>query len=99
MRGKSSPSLQELDELWQGHASEWRNPVEIASQWQNVKPVGDNLLEYKTTGPWWDILDKTRSTLLVTREYEHLVMAITVWNEKPLISYLNCHTLQAWQLM
>ncbi len=89
MRGKFSPNAQELDELWQGHASEWRNPVEIASQWQNIKPLDVNLLEYKTTGPWWDILDETQSTLLVTREYEHLVMAITVRNEKPLISYLQ----------
>lgn len=89
MRGKHSPNAQKLDKLWQGHASEWRNPVEIASQWQNVKPVDVNLLEYKTTGPWWDILDKTQSTMLVTREYEHLAMAITVWNHKPLMSYMQ----------
>ncbi len=54
-RGKFSPNMQDLDELWQGHASEWRNPFEIASQWQSIKPVDNNLLKYEINGPWWDV--------------------------------------------
>jgi len=34
-------------------------------------------------------MDETQSTMLVTREYEHLAMAITILNHEPLISYMQ----------
>ena len=46
------------------------------------------LLRYRTSGSWWDCLESAGLTLLVTREYEHLVIALSVVRGKPLVSYL-----------
>lgn len=88
-RLNNRPNELELGVLWESHTSEWRNPFEVVSQWQNIKPLDSKLLDYKTTGRWWEILDATRSTLLVTREYEHTVMALTVLDGIPIISYMQ----------
>ncbi len=85
----SMSGKQRRRELWQIHDSEWRNPFEVISQWQNVKPADPNLLHFEATDDWWRILDETESTLLVTREYEHLIIAMTVVDDRPLISYLQ----------
>jgi hypothetical protein len=46
------------------------------------------LLRFRTSGSWWETLDAAGITLLVTREYEHLVVALTVARGRPLVSYL-----------
>jgi uncharacterized protein (TIGR03032 family) len=79
----------DLKELWNRHDSEWRDPFQVVAQWQNDESIDPRLLEYTVTGNWWQILEETLSTLIVTREYEHLALAISVLNGKPLISYLQ----------
>src|SRR5581483_11829576 len=46
------------------------------------------LLHHHVNGAWWEILEAARITLLITREYEHIVMALCVANGKPRVSYL-----------
>src|SRR4030095_7731247 len=46
------------------------------------------LLRCRTSGSWWESLESAGITLLVTREYEHLVIALSVVRGKPLVSYL-----------
>ena len=58
-------------------------------QWQPGAQVDRRLLRFGVRGAWWDILKDTSSTLLVTREYEHLVAAITAPSGKPRVSYLR----------
>ena len=46
------------------------------------------MLQWTVRGAWWDTLAASTVTLLVTREYEHLVMAMRVTHEGPALSYL-----------
>ncbi len=74
--------------MWARHNAEWRDPAQIASQWRDACDTDPKLLRFRVRGGWWDALETSRITLLVTREYEHLVMALAVKDGKPRISYL-----------
>lgn len=85
----NSPSANELDSLWARHHAEWREPAQIATQWEQAAATDPALLQFHVRGAWWDLLEKAKITLLITREYEHLVIALTVVNGKPLTSFLK----------
>ena len=74
--------------LWSLHNAEWRHPAQITSQWREAISVDPKLLRFKTRGRFWEVLKQTRATLIVTREYEHLVIALCAENNRPRISYL-----------
>ena len=74
--------------MWSRHHAEWREPSQIASQWRDAAEIDSHLLRHTTRGPWWRILAETGVTLLVTREYEHLVMAMRAAAKGPVISYM-----------
>lgn len=67
----------------------WRDPAQVASQWSDAARIDTKLLRYKAHGDWWDILAESGITLLVTREYEHLVMAIHAAENSPTLSYMS----------
>jgi len=75
--------------LWAHQHDEWRNPTDVISQWQDASQCDPAMLKYHVQGAWWEALAETHSTLLVTREYEHLIMALGIDEGKPLISYLR----------
>lgn len=83
----SAPPADGLDRLWQRHDEEWRDPTSTLSPWQGGK-VDPRLLRSRVSGAWWETLDHLGITLLVTREYEHLLMALTVADGRPRISHL-----------
>jgi uncharacterized protein (TIGR03032 family) len=74
--------------MWARHNAEWRDPAQIASQWRDAGDTDPKLLKFEVQGDWWEAVESSGITLVVTREYEHLVMALTVANSKPKISYL-----------
>jgi uncharacterized protein (TIGR03032 family) len=76
------------DALWAQHHAEWRDPAQIVSQWAAADAVNPQLLRSTVHGAWWETLERLALTLLVTREYEHLVLGLTVTAGKPQISYL-----------
>ena len=61
---------------------------QVASQWLGAPAVDPDRLRYRATGRWWDVLAASGLTLLATREYEHLVMAIGIAAGAPSLSYL-----------
>ncbi len=75
--------------MWARHHAEWRDPAQIASQWQDATETDPKLLRHRTRGPWWDVLQQCGCVLLVTREYEHLVMALHARDGEPQVSYLR----------
>jgi uncharacterized protein (TIGR03032 family) len=81
-------SNKDLGALWARHNAEWRDPAQIVGQWRDAVESDPKLLRYTARGSWWETLEKTRITLLVTREYEHLVMAIRAAPRGPAISYM-----------
>lgn len=82
------PPNHDLDSMWARHHAAWRETAQITSQWEQARDTNPELLRYQVRGGWWDILEKRRITLLVTREYEHLIMALGAKNNRPLISYM-----------
>ncbi len=77
-----------LNALWSRHHTEWRDPAQIVSQWEEAAETDPQLLRYMVRGAWWETLAETSVTLLVTREYEHLVIAMRVTDAGPVISYM-----------
>lgn len=61
----------------------------MASQWRSATEVDPALLRHTVRGDWWEVIEATGLTLLVTREYEHLVMALSVRGGRPHVSYLH----------
>lgn len=78
----------ELAALWAHHHAQWRDPAQIVSQWREAERTDPKLLEYQVSGAWWETLARTEATLLITREYEHLVMAAAATKAGPRLSYL-----------
>ena len=89
MRGNSRPAGQPLDQLWRRHHEELRDPHQIAAQWQWWGDVDPQLLAYTVRGDWWDVVARLHVTLLVSREYEHLLMGFSTFGGKPRISYFR----------
>lgn len=85
----SAPAVAELDLLWRRHNAEWRHSAQIASQWREASQTDAALLRARTRGPWWELLDRLAITLLVTREYEHLAMALGAADGAPAVSFMR----------
>jgi len=66
----------------------WRDPVAAASHWAAAGDVDERLLRHRARGPFWELLAETGQTLLVTREYEHLLLALRAGRRGPEVSYL-----------
>lgn len=65
------------DRLWERLNEEFRDPTEILGYWQDLGRIDPRTLASHTEGAWWDILRELDIVLLVTREYEHLFVAVT----------------------
>jgi uncharacterized protein (TIGR03032 family) len=78
-----------LESLWDHHHGLFTDPRQIVSQWEDAARVSPGLLRYRTRGRWWETLADTGATLLVTREYEHLVMGLSLDRGRPLVSYMR----------
>jgi len=68
----------EREALWEAHNEEFRDPSEIVAYWQDASRIDRRLLECRVTGRWWQTLEESGITLLITREYEHLLLAMCV---------------------
>ncbi|HUG36651.1 MAG TPA: DUF4915 domain-containing protein [Candidatus Limnocylindrales bacterium] len=78
----------EVAGLWARHDAAWRAPAQIAAQWQDAGAVDPRLLQHTVRGAFWDTLAATGGVLLVTREYEHLVMALGADARGPAVSFM-----------
>jgi uncharacterized protein (TIGR03032 family) len=67
----------------------WRDPAQIIGWWDGAGRVDPKTLRCQVEGDWWGALASTHATLLLTREYEHLVIAMTVRDGRPHSSYLH----------
>jgi uncharacterized protein (TIGR03032 family) len=73
---------------WDEHAQLWRHPTQIISHWADADLVPKRLLHHRSTGQFWETIAAAGITLLVTREYEHFVVALTVRASGPYVTYL-----------
>jgi len=72
------------------HNEMFRDPMEVICGLTEIKSVSRNAMDYEVQGSWWDILQEFGITLLATREYEHLVLALQADDaSKPNITMLR----------
>jgi uncharacterized protein (TIGR03032 family) len=71
------------------HDAAWRDPAQVVSQWSEAGAVDPKLLRATVRGRFWETLAATRATLLVTREYEHFVLALRAGRGGPRTSWLG----------
>jgi uncharacterized protein (TIGR03032 family) len=67
----------------------WRHPGQVVGCWDGAVEPDPAMLRYQTSGAFWESVEAAGITLLVTREYEHLLIAMSVTGGKPLVSYLT----------
>ncbi len=72
---------------WARHDAQWRDPRQVTAAWRDAGAVDPALLAMRVRGRFWEALARLKITLLVTREYEHLVMALAVVRGRPRVSY------------
>ena len=82
-----TPSSKRLNQMWDEHSAQWRDPLEIISNTQSASIVNSQLLQNIVSGRWWETIERLGITVFVTREYEHLVIAFCVLDGNPIISY------------
>ena len=63
-----------------------RDPAQVVAYWDAAGNLDGDQLEHRAGGGWWDLLGELGVTLFVTREYEHLVIALSPPNQ---VSYLR----------
>jgi len=78
----------QTDRLWSRHDKAWREPSQAATLWGKADETDTRLLAFRTYGRWWETLHERQITLIVTREYEHLVVAMTATNAGPLVTFM-----------
>ncbi|GIW41605.1 MAG: hypothetical protein KatS3mg076_2182 [Candidatus Binatia bacterium] len=79
MKGKRRPAAEVA----------YRNPADVLAAWEGAAEVDPAELAWESTGEFWDLLAEKQRTLVVTREYEHLILALSVENGAPSLSYLR----------
>jgi uncharacterized protein (TIGR03032 family) len=77
-----------LDALWQRHHAAWRDPAQVIAHWEAASAIEPGLLAHRVRGGWWDALEQVGGTLLITREYEHVLLALGCEDGRPHVSYL-----------
>ncbi|HEY6929988.1 MAG TPA: DUF4915 domain-containing protein, partial [Thermoanaerobaculia bacterium] len=73
--------------IWARADAEWRHPAQATTLWRDVGAPDPRLLSGVARGAWWEILARTKITLLVTREYEHLLIAFSARRGRPRVTY------------
>ena len=78
----------ELEALWARHSAEWRDTAQVASFWKDAENTDPELLKYRVRGEFFELLNKLDIALIVSREYEHLLLCLGSQGGLPQISYL-----------
>ncbi len=84
---KQVSSSQDLSNLWKHHHGQWRHPEQITSQWQQAAAIDLSLLQFTVRGEFWPALQGM--TLIISREYEHMLIALSLVDDSPQISYFS----------
>jgi uncharacterized protein (TIGR03032 family) len=81
-----APGGSSSEALWARHDAEWRDTAQVVSAWRGAADVDPG--PARVRGRFWESLAATGATLLVTREYEHLLLALRADERGARVSYL-----------
>jgi uncharacterized protein (TIGR03032 family) len=74
---------------WSEDDTAWRDPEEVVAGLRRAQPIDRRRLETTVRGDWWGLLERLDACLVVSREYEHLLLALTVAPEGPRQSFMS----------
>jgi uncharacterized protein (TIGR03032 family) len=74
---------------WADDDARWRDPEEVVAGLVRANAVDRGLLDSRVGGDWWEILEQLDACLVVSREYEHLLLAMTVTPQGPRQSFMS----------
>jgi uncharacterized protein (TIGR03032 family) len=74
---------------WSEDDAAWRDPEGVLSGRRSADPIGRELLDVRVSGDWWEVLERLDACVVVSREYEHLLLALTVAPEGPRQSFMS----------
>jgi uncharacterized protein (TIGR03032 family) len=66
----------------------WRSPEEVIAGRREIGPVSRRRFDIQVSGDWWQTLDSLDACVVVSREYEHLLLALTVAPDGPRQSFM-----------
>jgi uncharacterized protein (TIGR03032 family) len=69
-------SLTGVEDLWGKNDSRWRNHAQVAGLWEGADTIDSRLLQFSVNGKWWETLESAGITLVISREDEHLLIAL-----------------------
>ncbi|MBV9438542.1 MAG: DUF4915 domain-containing protein [Candidatus Eremiobacteraeota bacterium] len=67
---------------------QWRDPASVVAQWAEAAVTDPRLLAFRSRGAWWETLFDCGVMLVVSREYEHLVLAIAAL-PRPSVTFMR----------
>ena len=79
----------DLEPRWAEHTGAWRDPPAVVALSESVLDVDRSSLPGRARGRFWEVLEERGLTLLVGREYEHLVMGLSVLDGRPHQTHLS----------
>lgn len=74
---------------WADDDARWRDPEEVVAGSRHATAVDPGLMDSRVSGDWWEILEQLDACLVVSREYEHLLLAMAVAPEGPRQSFMS----------
>lgn len=80
-------ATQSADSLRERQDQAWRNPADAVTRAAAVQSVDPRALAYTVKGGWWSVLERLDMTLLVSREYEHILLALRCGTHGPKVTY------------
>ena len=76
-------NIAELEPQWSADAAAWRDPAAVVAWSELVAPPDRARLRTRVRGRFWELLAEHALTLIVTREYEHLVIGLSAPDGRP----------------
>ena len=83
------PTSEELAPRWAEHAVAWRDHQQVAGHWLEAAEVDADLLRASARGAWWETVERLGITLIISREYEHLLLGVSVADGRPVQSHFQ----------
>jgi uncharacterized protein (TIGR03032 family) len=85
----SGPATRRRASSWSEDDAAWRDPEEVVAGRRKAQAIDSRLLEARVCGDWWEVLERLKACLVISREYEHLLLALSVSPEGPRQSFMS----------
>ena len=77
----------DADDLWAHHNAQWRDSAAVLGHWDGGGALDPAAARMRADAAFWATLARLGVTLIVTREYEHLVLALAAPGGRPRVSW------------